>query len=284
MAKLGFFNTLEVVKSLDFGVYLDGEELGEILLPRKQVPENCQIGDFLEVFLYHDTERRLIATIFRPHAALEEVGYLKVSIVNEIGAFLEWGIPKDLFVPFHEQRQEMIKGSSYLVYVYFDEISQRIVGSSKLNKFLKKNKLDLGIGQEVDLIIADRTDAGYKAIVNKKAWGFIYQSDLFKKIFEGQQIKGYIKSVREDGKFDLLLEKPGYEKVEDIANRIFMTLQKHGGFMTVNDDSPAGEIKLLFGISKKTFKKAIGLLFRQRRINFIKSGIALPGNPGKQII
>ena len=275
MANIGELNTLIVLKTLDFGVYLDGGNLGEILLPIKQVPQNCQIGDKLEVFLYHDTEHRLIATTYRPLAAVGEFGYLKVATVNEIGAFLEWGIPKELFVPFREQFQRMKEGYYYLVYVYLDEASQRIVGSSKLKKFLSKEPLDLEVGQEVDLIIAERTDAGYKAIINNSAMGLLYHSDLFQIISEGQRIKGFIKSAREDGKFDLVLQKPGYEKVPDVAEQILDILKSNGGVLAVSDKSPADQIMKLFGISKKTFKKAIGALFKARQISIEEKSIRL---------
>ena len=277
MANIGQMNVLLVVKSVDFGVYLDGGELGEILLPKRQVPPECQIGDSLTVFLYHDTENRLIATIQKPYALIDEVGYLKVKTVNDIGAFLDWGIPKDLFVPFREQGQPMQPGNSYLVYVYFDKVSSRITGSSKLRKFLDKPWFELEVGKEVDLIIAEQTEAGFKAIINHAAWGLIFNSDVFQPLAVGDQVKGFVKAIREDGKYDLVLQKPGYEKVPGIAEQILDALQANGGFLPMNDDSSPEEIKNRFGISKKTFKKAIGALFKSRHITIEPKGISLAG-------
>ena len=197
--------------------------------------------------------------------------------VNEVGAFLEWGVPKDLFVPFGEQLERMRTGSSYVVFVYFDRVSQRVTGSSKLKKFLDKHRMGLETGREVDLIITDRLEAGYRAIINRTALGFIYHSDLFQKITPGQKIKGYVKSIREDGKFDLILQKPGYEAVTDVAEQVYNKLKTSGGFLPLTDDSPPGEIQRVLGISKKTFKKAIGGLYRERRIVIEEDGIAIVG-------
>ncbi len=275
MPDIGKICALTVVKSLDFGVYLDAGDLGELLLPRRQVPDNCQIGDVLEVFIYHDTESRLITTIQKPHATVDQVGYMQVKSANDVGAFLDWGIPKDLFVPFREQSQPMRVGQSYLVYVYLDQISNRITGSSKLRKFLSKSEHTFTTGQEVDLIIAEQTDAGYKAIVDHGAWGLIFNSDVFQPLRIGQQIRGFIKTVRDDGKVDLVLQKPGYEKVSGIADQILDALSQAGGFLPFNDSTPPAEIQQRFGISKKTFKKAIGALFRERRIIIEEQGIRL---------
>jgi hypothetical protein len=285
MAILGEMNTLTVVKSLEFGVYLDGQDLGEILLPRKQVPEDCQIGDQLDVFLYHDTENRLIATIQRPLATIGEIGFMKVTAVTAVGAFLEWGIPKNLFVPFSEQQPRMNKGESHLVAVYYDEKSQRITGSARLNKFIGKEQLDLVAGQEVDIIVAKRTPAGFKVVVADAAWGLVYHSDIFQSVTVGQRLTAYIKAAREDGRFDLLLQKPGYEKVPDVADTILDALRAHGGFLPVSDDSPPAEIQRLFGISKKTFKKALGALYKSRFVTIQEDGIALTPTtdvPGSQ--
>lgn len=281
MAKIGVINTLQVVKLVEFGVYLDGDELGEILLPIRQVPVKCQIGNLLEVFLYHDTENRLIATTHRPHAVLNEVGYLRVETVNEIGAFLDWGIPKALFVPFNQQSRRMKEGFSYLVYVYMDEVSKRITGSTKLKKFINAKSSELTVGQKVDLIIAEQTDAGYKAIINHSTWGFIYHCHVFQTLSEGQQFPGYVHNIREDGKIDLVLQKPGYEKIPDVADQILALLTSRDGFLPLTDDSSPDEIKNLLCISKKTFKKAIGGLFKARKIAIGTDGISLVPNSGK---
>ncbi|MBF0502133.1 MAG: GntR family transcriptional regulator [Candidatus Riflebacteria bacterium] len=274
-AQIGEVNTLRVVKTVDFGVYLDGGDLGEILLPGKQVPEGCEPDDMLEVFLYHDTENRLIATIQHPLAEVGEIGFLKVLAVNDVGAFLEWGIPKNLFVPFAQQQEPMKQDCSYLVAVYFDEASQRITGSTKLAKFISKDPVSLEIGQQVDLIVVNRTDIGFKTIINNKFWGFLYHSDIFQPISRGQKIQGYVRTIRDDGKVDLVLQKPGYEKIKDVAEQILDVIKAHGGSLPISDKSSAEEIKTLFGISKKTYKKAVGALFKARRITMDENGIGI---------
>jgi len=282
MPEIGRFNTLRVVKAVDFGVYLDGEALGEILLPRRYVPEGCQPGDSVEVFLYHDSEDRLIATTQRPHAGVGELALLKVVAVNNFGAFLDWGLPKDLLVPFGEQQQRMKEGCFYMVYVYLETSSQRIAASSKVNKFLAAQPAVFEKGQPVDLQISDRTDMGYKAIIDRRAWGVLYHNEVFQKLSQGQRVRGFIKNMRRDGKIDLSLQKPGYEKVPDLSERIMAVIQAHGGFLEVTDKTSAERIYSLFEISKKTFKKAIGALYKAHRISLEKDGIALtPKKEGK---
>lgn len=278
MPETGKFNTLRVVKEVDFGLYLDGKELGEILLPRRYVPEGCRPGDNIEVFLYHDSEDRLIATTQRPQAQVGDLALLRVSAVNNFGAFLDWGLPKDLLVPFREQQRRMEVGRLYLVFVYIDEASGRIAASSKLEKFITALPAGFEKGQPVNLIIADETDMGYKAVINGVAWGVLYHNEVFQKLHQGQQVPGYIKNIREDGKIDLTLQKPGYEKVADLTEKILGEIQAHGGFLDVTDKTSAERIYSLFGISKKTFKKAIGALYKARRISLEKDGIALTQN------
>ena len=275
MPEIGKFNTLRVVKAVDFGVYLDGKTLGEILLPRRYVPEGCQPGDSVEVFLYHDSEDRLISTTQRPHAGVGDLAFLKVVAVNNFGAFLDWGLPKDLLVPFGEQQQQMKEGRFYMVYVYLDKTSRRIAASSKLEKFLAAQPTDFEKGQPVDLLIADRTDMGYKAIIDRIAWGVLYYNEVFQNLRQGQRIRGFIKNVRSDGKIDLCLQKPGYEKVLGLSENIMAVIRVHGGFLDVTDKTSAERIYSLFGISKKTFKKAIGALYKARRISIEMGGIAL---------
>ncbi|MEW6670140.1 MAG: S1-like domain-containing RNA-binding protein [Thermodesulfobacteriota bacterium] len=275
MPEIGKYNTLVVVKTVDFGVYLDGEDLGEILLPRRYVPEGCRPGDRVEVFLYHDSEDRLIATTLRPYAGVGELALLKVATVSSFGAFLEWGLPKDLLVPFGEQQQRMKADRYYLVYVYLDKTSGRIAASSRLEKFPPAQQADFEAGQAVDLIIADETDMGYKAVINRAAWGMLYHNEVFQKMRRGQQVRGFIKNIRRDGKIDLCLQKSGYEKVPDLSEKILEAVRARGGFLDVTDKSSAERIYSLFGISKKTFKKAIGALYKSRRITLEKDGIAL---------
>jgi uncharacterized protein len=275
MAEPGKINSLRVVKQLTAGMYLDGEDLGEILLPNRYIPENCRINDNLDVFIYFDSEDRIIATTQKPYAQVGETAWLKVVDVTDVGAFLDWGLAKDLLVPFSEQVHPMKKDRFYLVYVYLDEASQLIAASSRLEKFIAKQSVDLSDGQAVDLIIPDQTDLGYKAVIDHKVWGILYQSELFQELTIGQKIGGWVKKVRPDGKIDLCLQKPGYEKVPDLAEQIIRVIAAHGGFIDVTDKSSAEEINEMFGVSKKTFKKAIGALYKSRRITLEKDGIAL---------
>jgi uncharacterized protein len=272
---IGKLNKLRVVKELDFGIYLDGGEDGEILMPIRYVPENCKPEDIIEAFIYLDSEDRLIATTEIPYAMVGEFAMLKVVMVNEVGAFLDWGLLKDLLVPFREQTVKMEEGKSYLVYLYLDAQSNRIVASEKINKFLDNVPPEYKTGQEVDLIISNQTDIGYKAIVNNTHWGILYKNEVAQKLQRGQHLKGYIKKVREDEKIDLSLLKPGYEKVNDISKMILEELEDRGGFIEITDKSPAESINKLFGVSKKTFKMAIGHLYKNKRITIEDKGIRL---------
>ena len=275
MLEIGRLNNLRVVKEVDFGVYLDGGEFGEILLPKKYVPKDCLPGSIIEVFIYLDSEDRIIATTQKPYAMVGEFAELKVVSVSEVGAFLDWGLQKDLLVPFREQKQKLIKGKSYVVYVYFDEESERIAASTKLNKHLGKAPIDFQPREEVDLLIYDETEIGYNAIINNTHKGLIYKNDIFQTLKTGQKMKGYIKNIREDGKIDLLLQKPGYGKVDDLSQKILELIKQHDGFVAVTDKSPPEIIYKKFGVSKKTYKKAIGALFKKRLITIEDDGIKL---------
>ena len=254
MAEIGKINRLKIVKEVDFGVYLDGEELDEILLPQKYVPQDYKINDWIEVFIYLDSEDRLIATTLKPLAMVGECAFLKVISVEAVGAFLDWGLAKDLLVPFSQQKQKMIKGRSYCVFVYLDEQTNRIAASAKLDKFVDKQPPDYFSGQKVDLFIINETDIGYNTIINNMHRGLLYKSDVFQRLKSGQKINGYIQKVREDNKIDLSLHKPGPEKVDTLAENILDQLEKQGGFLAVTDKTAPGVIYQLFGVSKKTFK------------------------------
>lgn len=273
--EIGKYNKLRVVKKVDFGVYLDGGNGMEILLPTRYVPENCQIDDEIEVFIYHDNEGRLIATTVRPVATVGEFAWMKVKEVSDAGAFLEWGIMKDLLVPYREQKMAMQVGRNYLVYVYLDIITKRIVASARIDKFLDNVPPKYKQNQEVDLLVADETDIGYKVIINHLHWGLIYHNEIFRPLTKGEKLKGYIKEVREDEKIDVSLFPLGYEKVDGIAQQIFQTLQQNGGYLPVHDKSDADEIYSLFACSKKSFKKAIGALYKQQLISLDDKGIRI---------
>ena len=275
MVEIGKLNNLRVVKEVDFGVYLDGEELGEILLPKKYVPKNCATDNIIEVFIYLDSEDRVIATTQKPHAKVGEFASLKVVSISTVGAFLDWGLEKDLLVPYREQKQHMTEGNYYVVYVYLDEKSNRIAASSKLNKYLNKIPTDFQIEQEVDLLICDKTENGYNAIIEGIHMGLIYDNDIFMTLETGQKIKGFIKNIRDDEKIDLLLQKPGFEKIDDLSQSILEMLKQHDGFISVTDKSPPETINKMFGVSKKTYKKAIGALFKKRLITIEKNGIKI---------
>lgn len=273
MAAIGVLNELEVVKTVDFGVYLDGGPHGEILMPKRYVPENCQVGDQVEVFIYLDSEDRLVATTDKPLVMAGEFAMLKVLSVTGVGAFLDWGLPKDLLVPFREQQIPMEEGRSYLVFVYVDDETHRIVGSSKLDKFVDNVPVDYEADEEVDLLIAGKTDLGYKAIIDNSHWGLLFKNEVFQPLKTGDRMKGYIKQVRPDEKIDLVLQKPGYEKIDSLSQAVLDKLKASGNYLPVNDKTGPDEISRIFGISKKNFKKAIGALYKQRLIAIEENGI-----------
>ncbi len=276
MIEIGRFNKLEVAKEVEFGVYLYGDEIDEeILLPKKHVPKNCQVGDLLDVFIYMDSEDRIIATTEIPLAQADEFAYLKVVSVTKVGAFLGWGLSKDLLVPFREQKQKMVQGRSYLVYIYVDEKTDRIVASSKLDKWLGYTPVNYESGQAVDLLIAHKTELGFNAIINGLHWGIIFNTDLFQPLKTGQRLNGFIKKIRPDNKIDLSLQKPGYEKVDDLAKLILQKLLENDGTLLVTDNSAPEVISKMFGVSKKTFKKALGALYKKKAIIIDSNSIKL---------
>ena len=273
--ELGKFNQLEVVKQVDFGMYLDGGEEGEILLPTRYVPEDCKVGDWLNVFLYLDNEERLIATTLTPLVQVGEFACLEVSWVSQFGAFLNWGLMKDLFVPFSEQKMKMQVGNKYVIHAYIDDESFRIVASAKVDRYLSKEKAPYQPGEEVNILIWQKTDLGFKAIIENMYSGLLYDSEIFQTLHTGDRLKAYIKQVREDGKIDLILQKPGFEKVDDFSKTLYHYIADHGGRIGLNDKSPAEEIYDVFGVSKKTFKKAVGDLYKKRLILLHEDGIEL---------
>ncbi|ELA9460154.1 GntR family transcriptional regulator [Vibrio alginolyticus] len=276
MIKIGQINSLEVIKKADFGVFLDGDDYGSVLLPSKYVPEGTEIGGHVDVFLYFDSESQLAATIERPIAQVGEWGLMKIEGVNATGAFVNWGIKeKDLLIPFSEQRTRFSAGQTILVYVYTDKASGRIVGTTKFNKWLDKTPANYEVNEQVDLIIAERSQLGYKAIVNGKHWGMIFPSDVFGKLYIGKKLKGFIKHIREDGKIDLALQKVGVAKMDDLSSKILDLLEKKGGFLPLNDKSSPEAIFDAFRTSKGTYKKTIGGLYKQGKIVIEKDGIRL---------
>lgn len=273
--ELGKYNQLEVVKEVDFGLYLDGGDDGEILLPARYVPEGTKVGDMLNVFIYLDNEERLVATTLDPYAQVGQFAYLEVAWVNQYGAFLNWGLMKDLFVPFREQKMKMQVGRKYIVHVHLDDESYRIMASAKVEHFLSEETPEYEIGEEVNILVWQHTDLGYKAIIDNKYSGLLYENEIFQPISIGMQLKAFIKQVREDGKIDLELQQGGMKKVKDFSETLLAYIKEQRGFIRFTDKSDAEQIYKTFGVSKKTFKKAVGDLYKQRLIVLEPNGIYL---------
>lgn len=275
MSHIGQTCILEVIKAVEFGFYLDGGELGEILLPRKHAKPDLKVGDDINVFLYLDSEDRPIATTQRPKAKVGQFAYLKVKEVGRFGAFMDWGLDKDLLVPYGEQHKPLEEGLFYIVRVYIDDMDQRITGSTKVDRFLIEDGTDqFEAKQAVDLIIANTTDLGFKAIINHTHWGVLFSDEVHQRLSFGQDKKGFIKRVRDDGKIDLTLH--GGQKTRDkFAKIIVEFLEKENGFAAVHDKSDPALISQLFGMSKAAFKRAIGGLYKDGTITISKSGIRL---------
>lgn len=269
---------LKVNRQVEFGFYLDGgEQYGEVLLPNGEIrPDiDVHIGQPLEVFLYLDTQERIVATTHMPLAQVGDFAYLEVAWVNNFGAFLHWGPLKDLFVPFREQKMKMMKGHSYIVHVHLDPETYRIMASAKVEHFLSQDFPPYRTGDQVELLIWQKTDLGLKAIVDGRYGGLLYDTQMFRTLRTGDRVKGYISQVRPDGKLDLSLQCPGQRGVEDFSAQLLRHLQMNGGQTPLGDKSPAEEIYALFGVSKKVFKKAVGDLYRQRLIEISDTGIRL---------
>ncbi len=275
MADIGRINKLKIKRMREDGAQLDGGESGDILLPKKYVPEKCRPGDEVEVFVYEDRDSRLKATPQKPYATVGQVAKLRAVANASSGTYLDWGLQKDLFAPIREQHSKMKKGKSYVVFVFLDKKTNSIKASSKLNKFLNLQTPNYEEGEAVDLFICDKTDLGYKAVVNNSHWGVVYKNEVFQTLHIGQKLKGYIKRIREDLKIDITLQQSGYKRVDDISQRILKTIKDRGGSMAVTDKSPPKDIYALFGVSKKTFKKAIGALYKKRLITIDAKGIKL---------
>lgn len=274
MYKIGSYNTLRIVKEVDFGLYLtDGVD--EILLPRRYEPKGVMIDDDIEVFVYTDSEDRPIATTEKPYAVVGEFACMRVKEVTSIGAFLDWGIAKDLLVPINEQSMRMVEGDHYVVYVYLDNKTNRVVASSKWNKFLSVERSRYEEGEEVKLLIAERTDLGFNAIINKAHVGLVYKTEIFGHLQVGDEVKGFIKKMREDGKIDLRLQSVGVELMDDAKELVLQHLKLNKGYLPLGDKSSPEEIYRSLKISKKAFKKAIGGLFKERLIDISDNAIVL---------
>ena len=272
MVEIGTFNQLQVVKQVDFGVYLDGGELDTILLPRRYVPEGCEIGDWLDVFLYFDSDDLLIATTEKPKVQGGDCEMLTVVDINHAGAFMDWGLTKDLLVPYNEQQKPMEVGYSYVVHVFHDQNSDRIAASTKLNHHLDEETVWLKPRQQVNLLIAGRTDLGYKAVIDNKYLGLLFRADAFRPLKIGERLPGFVKNIRADGKIDLVISQSTLQGDHDLGEQIIRHLQEMGGESQVSDKSDPEEIYRLFKVSKKKYKQALGTLYKSKRI-LIEPGI-----------
>jgi predicted RNA-binding protein (virulence factor B family) len=277
MINIGIDNTLTILRDTKVGLFLGtGIEGEEILLPNKYVPKKFTVGDEITVFVYLDHEERPVATTLEPFIYLNEFALLRVNYINQFGAFMDWGLEKDLFVPFKEQARPMEKGKRYLVHMYLDEKTNRLVGSSKTNQFLSNEDLKVAESDEVDLIISHITDAGINVIINERYKGLLYKDQVYDdSIRPGDRMVGYIKTIRPDKKIDVTLQQSGYAKVEPNAEKILAELRASRGFLRLNDESHPEDIKTVLKMSKKTFKKAIGALYRERLIEIKDDGIYL---------
>ena len=275
--ELGKTNTLRVVRRAEQGLYLSGGP-EDILLPNRYVPEGTEIGDEIDVFVYLDNEERLIATTETPKAQVGDFAWLEVAWVNNYGAFLDWGLMKDLFVPFREQKMKMQKGKSYLVHLHIDPETYRIMASAKVERYLSTDFPPYHGGDEVDVLVWQKTDLGFKAIVDNRFQGLLFDDEIFRSLHSGDRVKAYVKQVRPDGKIDLSLQKKGQKAVHDFSDILLEHLRANGGTTPLGDKSPAEEIYALFGVSKKVFKKAVGDLYKQRLITIEPEGLRLIDN------
>ncbi|AXE16373.1 GntR family transcriptional regulator [Runella rosea] len=271
--RMGQYNRLQVVKRLEFGIYLDGYE-DEILVPTRYVPEGVEIGDYLDVFVYRDSEDRVIATTLEPYGTVGEFAYLTVNAVTAAGVFMDWGLPKDLFVPFKQQRDNMLVGKSFLVFIHLDTQTDRIVASAKIDRFLDEDISELKEGMEVELLPFEYTDLGIKALINQRHLGVLYHGEVFKDIDLGKPTKGYIKKIREDQKIDVALVEQSYNRIADSKTVLYEKLEAaEGHFLPFTDKSDPALIHKTFGMSKKDFKKAIGGLLKEGKIKLEEDGI-----------
>ncbi|AOE80647.1 MULTISPECIES: CvfB family protein [Pseudomonas] len=268
MALVGRYNSLQVVKHTNFGLYLDGAQDGEILLPNRYIPKDIpsEDEDWLNVFIYLDSDDKLIATTEKPKVQVGEFASLKVVEVNSIGVFLDWGLPKDLLLPYSEEKRQLSAGEYCVVHVYLDKHTKRITATARLDRYLDKTPANYQVGQEVDLLVAEATDMGFKAIINNKHWGLIHKNEVFKFLRPGKEEKGFIKEIRADGNISLSLQPVGQEAASSLNSKILAKLRENNGTLPVSDKSDPAVISNVFGVSKGNFKKAIGALYKQGQI------------------
>lgn len=275
MIHLGQLNILEILRETPPGLFLGDEEGNEILLPNKYVPKSFEIGEKLTVFAYLDSHERPVTTTLKPYTKVNEFALLRVTAVSDYGAFLDWGLEKDLFVPFKEQAREMQEGKWYVVYCYLDAETNRLVASSKTNKFLSNDELTVEKFDEVELMVSRFTELGVEMIVNQKHKGLVYNDEIFRELKLGEKLKGIVKKIREDHKIDLSLQQIGYKNIEPSAQKVLDALQRNGGHLPLHDKSDPEDVKRHLQMSKKSFKKAIGSLYKNKQIIINSDGIEL---------
>lgn len=273
--RLGDYNLMQVVKEVDFGMYLDGGVEGEILLPTRYVPKGLKVGDAILVFVYLDQDERPVATTLQPLAKVGDFAFLEVAWVNEYGAFLNWGLMKDLFCPFREQKKRMEKGQGYIVYVGIDEDSYRMVASAKVEHYLSREMPTYRHGDEVDLLVWQKTELGFKVIIDNKYGGLVYEDQVFRPLTTGDRLKGYVDRVRPDGKIDVTIQPTGRRNTEEFSEVLLQYLKDNNGHCDLGDKSPAELISDRFKVSKKTFKKAVGDLYKRRLIEISENSLKL---------
>jgi hypothetical protein len=275
MADLGRTNNLRITRRTDIGLFVDGDDYGDILLPRRYVEDSMRVGEMLEVFLYNDSEDRVIATTLKPRAQVGECAYLKAVSTSRYGAFMDWGLPKDLLVPHSEQQNPMRQGYSYTVYLFVDEASERVAASTKLENWLALEGGDFKPRQAVELLIYAKSDLGFKAVINGSHLGQLYSNEIFRPLHFGERVDGYVKQIRPDGRIDLMLQLPSHLERDQLGDAIIEHLQKNDGVTNLTDKSPPDSIYQAFGVSKASYKKALAKLYRLRRIQIDKHQVTL---------
>lgn len=275
MIELGKMNTLEVVREEERGLYLEAGEMGEILLPYKDIPEDTRIGDLLDVFIYRDSSDRMIATTKKPKVMVGEIAVLEVTQVTPHGAFLDWGLVKDLMLPFGEQKRKVSAGVKVVVRVYIDEETDRIAATARLGRYFGKTDRRYLENEEVDIMVVDRTELGYRVAVEGIDWGLIYHNQIFQALTTGQKLKGYVQEVRNDGKIDIMLQKPGPEKAMTLSKQILDALVANDGYLDLGDKADPSEILAMFNVSKKTYKRALSQLYKEKKVTFENGGVKL---------
>lgn len=278
MIEIGKLNTLKIIRETDVGLFLGDTDGNEVLLPKSRLEGNYKLNSKLEVFVYTDADARLLASTRKPIVQLNQFALLRVTALTGAGAFMDWGLEKDLFVPFSEQKYDFSEDKFYVVYVYLDELSKRITGSNKLDKFIVTDDIKLEGGAEVDILITEESQLGFSCIINGTYKGLIYHNDIFQDLFIGDELEAYVKTIRPDGLIDISLQKSGFKNVLSATERVMEYLESHDGFLELHDKSSPEEVAAKFNMSKATYKKAIGILYRHRKVLIKPDGVYLvPG-------